>query len=306
MNRTIKIGTRTSQLALWQARMVQSKLNAFGHATTLVEISSKGDDTLNKPLHEIGGMGLFTKTLDEAMLRGEIDIAVHSLKDVPTDLPDAIVQAAVLERATTHDVLVYKGSLNFLEGVEGCIATGSLRRKAQWLHRYPTHQITGLRGNVNTRLQKLKDNLWNGAIFAMAGLERIDLLPKEHLVLDWMLPAPAQGAVMVAALEGDSDVFAACQQLNHSETALVVAVERQFMKTLEGGCTAPIGGCATIQGDQVHFKGVLTALDGSEQVRVEKTSALSASSQLGALCAQEVLDSGGRLLMERIQKEIKS
>jgi hydroxymethylbilane synthase len=177
MNRTIKIGTRTSQLALWQARMVQSKLNAFGHATTLVEISSKGDDTLDKPLHEIGGMGLFTKTLDEAMLRGEIDIAVHSLKDVPTDLPDAIVQAAVLERATTHDVLVYKGSLDFLESVDGCIATGSLRRKAQWLHRYPTHQITGLRGNVNTRLQKLKDNLWNGAIFAMAGLERIDLLP---------------------------------------------------------------------------------------------------------------------------------
>lgn len=293
-------------MALWQARMVQSKLNAFGHATTLVEISSKGDDTLDKPLHEIGGMGLFTKTLDEAMLRGEIDIAVHSLKDVPTDLPDAIVQAAVLERATTHDVLVYKGSLDFLESVDGCIATGSLRRKAQWLHRYPTHQITGLRGNVNTRLQKLKDNLWNGAIFAMAGLERIDLLPKEHLVLDWMLPAPAQGAVMVAALEGDSDVFAACQQLNHSETALVVAVERQFMKTLEGGCTAPIGGCATIRGGQVHFKGVLTALDGSEQVLVEKTSALNASSHLGALCAQEVLDNGGRLLMERIQKEIKS
>ena len=293
-------------MALWQARMVQSKLNAFGHATTLVEISSKGDDTLDKPLHEIGGMGLFTKTLDEAMLRGEIDIAVHSLKDVPTDLPDAIVQAAVLERATTHDVLVYKGSLDFLESVDGCIATGSLRRKAQWLHRYPTHQITGLRGNVNTRLQKLKDNLWNGAIFAMAGLERIDLLPKEHLVLDWMLPAPAQGAVMVAALEGDSDVFAACQQLNHSETALVVAVERQFMKTLEGGCTAPIGGCATIRGDQVHFKGVLTALDGSEQVLVEKTSALNASSHLGALSAQEVLDNGGRLLMERIQKEIKS
>ena len=293
-------------MALWQARMVQSKLNAFGHATTLVEISSKGDDTLDKPLHEIGGMGLFTKTLDEAMLRGEIDIAVHSLKDVPTDLPDAIVQAAVLERATTHDVLVYKGSLDFLESVDGCIATGSLRRKAQWLHRYPTHQITGLRGNVNTRLQKLKDNLWNGAIFAMAGLERIDLLPKEHLVLDWMLPAPAQGAVMVAALEGDSDVFAACQQLNHSETALVVAVERQFMKTLEGGCTAPIGGCATIRGGQVHFKGVLTALDGSEQVLVEKTSALNASSHLGALSAQEVLDNGGRLLMERIQKEIKS
>ena len=293
-------------MALWQARMVQSKLNAFGHATTLVEISSKGDDTLDKPLHEIGGMGLFTKTLDEAMLRGEIDIAVHSLKDVPTDLPDAIVQAAVLERATTHDVLVYKGSLDFLESVEGCIATGSLRRKAQWLHRYPTHQITGLRGNVNTRLQKLKDNLWNGAIFAMAGLERIDLLPKEHLVLDWMLPAPAQGAVMVAALEGDSDVFAACQQLNHSETALVVAVERQFMKTLEGGCTAPIGGYATIRGGQVHFKGVLTALDGSEQVLVEKTSALNASGHLGALSAQEVLDNGGRLLMERIQKEIKS
>ena len=306
MNRTIKIGTRTSQLALWQARLVQSKLNASGYATVLVEISSTGDDTLDKPLHEIGGMGLFTKTLDDAMLRGEIDIAVHSLKDVPTDLPDTIVQAAVLERATTYDVLVYKDSLGFLESADGCIATGSLRRKAQWLHRYPTHQTTGLRGNVNTRLQKLQDNSWNGAIFAMAGLERIDLLPKEHLVLDWMLPAPAQGAIMVAALEGDADVFAACQQLNHSETALVVAVERQFMKTLEGGCTAPIGGSATVRGGQVHFKGVLTALDGSEQLLVEKTSSLEASDRLGALCAQEVLENGGKLLMERIQKEIKS
>jgi hydroxymethylbilane synthase len=306
MKKTIKIGTRTSQLALWQAGLVQSKLNASGYATALVEISSTGDDTLDKPLHEIGGMGLFTKTLDDAMLRGEIDIAVHSLKDVPTDLPDTIVQAAVLERATTHDVLVYKGSLGFLKSADGCVATGSLRRKAQWLHRYPTHQTKGLRGNVNTRLQKLQDNSWNGAIFAMAGLERIDLLPKEHLVLDWMLPAPAQGAIMVAALEGDAEVFSACQQLNHSETALVVAVERQFMKTLEGGCTAPIGGCATVRGDQVHFKGVLTALDGSEQLWVEKTSSLKASERLGALCAQEILENGGKLLMERIQKEIKS
>lgn len=306
MQEIIRIGTRNSELALWQAHLVQKSLIDLGFQTEIVEVSSTGDEILDIPLHQIGGMGLFTKTLDVAMLRGQIDIAVHSLKDVPTDLPEGIVQAAVLKRANVQDVLVFKNNLDFLNASKGMIATGSLRRKAQWLHKYPSHQLTDLRGNVNTRLQKLADNNWNGAIFALAGLQRINLLPKEHLVLDWMIPAPAQGAIMITALEKNAFVLEACGKLNHLETEICVAVERQFMKTLEGGCTAPIGGFAEINGDEISFKGILSALDGSTKIEVEKTVSVKEAKTLGALCAQEVLSNRGAELMAKIKTEMKS
>lgn len=302
----IRIGTRASQLALWQANLVKTQLENLGYQTQIIEVSSTGDEVLDKPLHQIGGFGLFTKTLDNAMLRGEIDMAVHSLKDVPTDLSEKIVQAAVMERANIRDVLVLKNNVDFLNNTESAIiATGSLRRKAQWLHKYPKHTITELRGNVNTRLQKLIDNDWNGAIFAAAGLERIELLPKNHVMLDWMIPAPAQGAIMVTALKADTKILDICTQINHKETEIVVAVERQFMKTLEGGCTAPIGGYAKITGDTIYFKGILIAIDGSEKVEVEKTLPLSEWKNLGRICAEEVLNNGGKKLMESIKAEMK-
>lgn len=304
--RMIKIGTRASQLALWQANLVKSQLENLGYQVQIIEITSTGDEVLDKPLHQIGGFGLFTKTLDNAMLRGEIDIAVHSLKDVPTDLHEKIAQAAVLERANISDVLVLKNNAEFLTKAESAIiATGSLRRTAQWLHKYPKHSITDLRGNVNTRLQKLIDNNWNGAIFAAAGLERIDLLPKNHVMLDWMIPAPAQGAIMVTALKADTKILDICAQINHKETEMAVAVERQFMKTLEGGCTAPIGGNAKITGDKICFKGILIAINGSEKVEVEKTVSLSEWKNLGKICAEEVLNNGGKKLMESIKAEMK-
>lgn len=302
----IKIGTRASQLALWQANLVKSQLENLGYQAQIIEITSTGDEVLDKPLHQIGGFGLFTKTLDNAMLRGEIDIAVHSLKDVPTDLHEKIAQAAVLERANISDVLVLKNNTDFLNNQENAtIATGSLRRTAQWLHKYPKHNITDLRGNVNTRLQKLIDNNWNGAIFAAAGLERIDLLPKNHVMLDWMIPAPAQGAIMVTALKADTEILDICAQINHKETEMAVAVERLFMKTLEGGCTAPIGGNAKITGDKICFKGILIAINGSEKVEVEKTVPLSEWKNLGKICAEEVLNNGGKKLMESIKAEMK-
>ena len=312
MKKIIKIGTRSSELAMWQAHLVQKQLIAEGYETEIVEVSSTGDEVLDKPLHQIGGMGLFTKTLDDAMLRGTIDIAVHSLKDVPTDLPNKIVQAAVLERANVQDVLVHKGNLDFFKAAEGVIATGSLRRKAQWLHKYPKHSVTGLRGNVNTRLQKLQDNNWNGAIFALAGLQRINILPAEHQVLDWMIPAPAQGAIMITALESTvindekAEILEACAKLNHKETEITVSIERQFMKTLEGGCTAPIGGNAIIKNNKVYFKGILSALDGSIKVEVEKSASIEEASNLGMLSAQEVLANGGAELMKAIKSEMNS
>ncbi|MGY6648110.1 hydroxymethylbilane synthase [Wenyingzhuangia sp. IMCC45574] len=305
MDKPIRIGTRNSELALWQAHLVQGQLEELGYSTEIIELSSIGDEVLDIPLHQIGSMGVFTKTLDVAMLRGQIDIAVHSLKDVPTQLPETIVQAAVLERADIHDIIVYKGTQEALLGEGATIATGSLRRTAQWLHKYPTHTLTDLRGNVNTRLQKLADNNWNGAIFAKAGLERINLLPEEHVVLDWMVPAPAQGAIMITALDSNPEVLAACAQLNHEETATCVAIERDFMRTLEGGCTAPIGGHAEILGDKVSFNGLLSSIDGKQQKSVFKITDAKKAADLGKICAEEILADGGKELMAEIKSVIK-
>ena len=217
MSKTIRIGTRDSELALWQAHTVQKKLNDLGYQTEIVAVKSQGDILLDKPLYELGITGIFTKTLDIAMLNGQVDIAVHSMKDVPTALPIGIVQAAVLERANTLDILVHKGNLEFLNST-GTIATGSLRRQAQWLNKYPNHTVVDLRGNVNTRMQKLHDSDWNGAVFAAAGLERINLKPENYIDLDWMVPAPAQGAMVVVAMENDVFCKEALAKLNHSET----------------------------------------------------------------------------------------
>ncbi len=303
MSKLIRIGTRDSELALWQANTVKDMLQSLGHRAVLVPVKSDGDKLLNKPLYELGITGIFTKTLDVAMLNGSIDIAVHSLKDVPTALPKGIVQAAVLERAKVQDILVHKG-LDFLDG-EGIIATGSLRRKAQWLSKYPSHQVVDLRGNVNTRLQKLKDNeAWNGAVFAVAGLERIDLLPKNAATLDWMIPAPAQGAMMVAAMENDRHCSEVLSQINHLDTEICTTVEREFLRTLEGGCTAPIGALAHIHGGTLHLKGALFSLDGRKKIVVEKNTAVANAKDFGIVCAQEVLQQGGSELMREIKNEM--
>ena len=261
---TIRIGTRDSELALWQAKTVQNQLKTLGYPTEIVSTKSHGDIELSKPLYEMGVTGIFTKALDIALLNSEIDIAVHSMKDVPTALPEGIVVGAVLKRGNPHDVLVYKGDLSFLEAEIATIATSSLRRKAQWLHRYPHHNIENLRGNVNTRLQKLTDNLWNGAIFAAAGLERINKLPEKHLVLDWMLPAPAQGAIVVVVREDNVALQKKLLPLHDDYTYIATQLERDFLRALEGGCTAPIGAFAEFKDEKLYFKGGLWSEDGKE------------------------------------------
>jgi hydroxymethylbilane synthase len=293
-------------LALWQAHTVQKKLHDLGYKTEIVAVKSQGDLLLDKPLYELGITGIFTKTLDIAMINGEVDIAVHSLKDVPTTLPQGIVQAAVLERANPFDILVHKGDLSFLE-TEGVIATGSLRRNAEWLHKYPNHQVVNLRGNVNTRLQKLEDNNWNGAVFAAAGLERINLTPKNHRTLDWMIPAPAQGAMVVVAMGNDAFTIDAVSQLNHIETEICTYIERQFLKTLEGGCTAPIGAYAKYdeKNDTLEFNGVLLSIEGKERLFLDKKVAVSEWKKLGFHSAQELLNNGGHQLMEKIKTQLK-
>ncbi|GAB2762966.1 hydroxymethylbilane synthase [Salinimicrobium soli] len=304
MSRKIRIGTRDSELALWQANTVKNALEALGYETQLIPVKSQGDLVLDKPLYEFGITGIFTKTLDVAMLTNEIDIAVHSMKDVPTALPKGIVEAAVMKRAHTQDILVHKGT-DFLNE-EGIIATGSLRRKAQWLHKYPNHEVVDLRGNVNTRLQKLQDSDWNGAIFAAAGLERINLKPESYVDLKWMIPAPAQGAMLIVAKEEDDFCRKAAGALNHERSQICVHIEREFLRTLEGGCTAPIGALAVIEGDKIKFHGALFSVDGSQKFEVRKYVELSQKDGFGKACAREILEAGGAELMKEIKASINN
>ena len=306
VKKTIRIGTRDSELALWQAHTVQKKLNDLGYKTQIISVKSDGDLLLDKPLYELGITGIFTKTLDVAMINGQVDIAVHSMKDVPTALPKGIVQAAVLERANELDILVHKADLDFLES-QGTIATGSLRRQALWLNKYPNHEVVNLRGNVNTRMQKLHDNDWNGAVFAAAGLERINLKPANFINLDWMTPAPAQGAMVVLAMANDDFCIEAVSQLNDIDAEICTYIERQFLKTLEGGCTAPIGAIAKYNEneDTIYFKGVLLSIDGKEKIEIEKQVNISEWKKLGFNLAQEILNNGGIELMSEIKTQLK-
>ena len=302
MNRIIRIGTRDSELALWQANTVKNRLEALGYTTELVPVKSQGDLILDKPLYEMGIVGIFTKTLDIAMLAGQVDIVVHSMKDVPTALPQGIIQTAVLERASSQDILVTRGEVDYEKPCT--VATGSLRRIAQWLHRYPNHTSTDLRGNINTRLQKLKDSDWQGAIFAKAGMERINILPENHIDLDWMLPAPAQGAMVIVALERDDFCVEASSKLNHRNSDICTQIERDFLRTLEGGCSAPIGALAEIIDEQIRFKGGLFSLDGKTKFEIEKTIPLSDYTDFGVKCAKQLLRQGAKDLMEEIKEKI--
>lgn len=308
MQKLIRIGTRDSQLALWQANKVKKLLEEQGCQTEIVPIKSTGDIVLDKPLYELGITGIFTKNLDIAMLNGDIDIAVHSMKDVPTVLPKGIIQAAVLKRANYNDILILKDNEEFLAQPEGVIATGSLRRKAQWLNRYPSHKVENLRGNVQTRLQKLADNTWDGAIFAAAGLERVGLRPKGAINLSWMVPAPAQGAIMITALEEDEFIKEACAKINDSDTEICTKIERDFLNLLEGGCTAPIGALATINEvkKEIIFKGVLLSKDGKKKIETSKKMPIGKHHYIAKDCANYIIDRGGKIIMmedQGIQKE---
>ncbi|MGZ8538818.1 MAG: hydroxymethylbilane synthase, partial [Flavisolibacter sp.] len=226
MSKVLRIGTRDSQLAMWQASYIQDLLKKNGVASELVYIKTEGDKDTVTPLYALGVQGVFTKALDAALLNNRIDLAVHSMKDVPVQLAEGIQQAAVLKRASTKDILVYKnqedlkklgyqnGSWTLVPDSSFTVATSSIRRVAQWLNKFPHHRSENLRGNVNTRLRKLNESNWNGAIFAAAGLERIDLRPVNSIDLDWMLPAPAQGAIMVACRLDDEYALESCRSFN--------------------------------------------------------------------------------------------
>jgi hydroxymethylbilane synthase len=307
MEKIIRIGTRESQLAVWQADQVKNLLAQHGFASELVYIKSEGDIDLKTPLYEMGVQGIFTKVLDIALLNEKIDIAVHSMKDVPTQLANGIAQAAILKRASHKDLLVYKNTTSFLNDFDSTavIATSSIRRKAQWLNRYPNHFIENLRGNVNTRLKKVGESNWNGAVFAAAGLERINLRPVNSIELDWMLPAPAQGAIMVVCRKGEDIYSGACAHFNHADTALCTKIERDFLRKLLGGCSTPISALAEVRNNQLHFRGNILSLDGKEKTEVEINLPVAEAKGLGIKAAKQLLKNGGQTIADSIQNAEK-
>ena len=304
MQATIRIGTRESELALWQAKLVQSQLAALQVPCTLVPIKSEGDIDQQTPLYEMGVQGIFTRSLDIALLNNRIDIAVHSMKDVPVQLPAGIAQAAVLKRDSPFDLLVFKKDSSFLSdpASTATIATSSIRRKAQWLHRYPAHQVCNLRGNVNTRLEKLERSAWNAAIFAEAGLSRINKVPHDSMVIDWMLPAPAQGAILVVCRADDSDTVNACRHLNDADTDLCTKLERQFLRALLGGCSTPISAYARVVDGEVLFNGNILSPDGKQKAEIEKRAYRDKCDMLGTEAARDILARGGNTIMDMIAK----
>lgn len=295
---TIRIGTRESQLAVWQANLVKEMLAKNGYNAELVYIKSEGDIDLTTPLYAMGVQGVFTRSLDIALLDNKIDIAVHSMKDVPVQLPQGIVQAAVLKRASYKDILV---GTRLEARSRSRIATSSIRRKAQWLYRYPNTTIENLRGNVNTRLRKVAESNWDGAIFAAAGLERIGLRPENSIDLDWMLPAPAQGAIMVAARQKDELVLPVCKKLNDTDTEIAVKVERDFLSTLMGGCSTPISALAVVKNNSIVFKGNIVMPDGTAKAEVEKIFSIADYNEAGKIAAEEILRNGGQEIVEKMQ-----
>lgn len=309
----IRIGTRDSKLAVWQAEMVAAALASTGTPTEIVFIKTEGDLVLDTPLPLMGGKGVFTKALDEALLAGRIDIAVHSHKDIPTQMPAGLIIAAVFKREDPRDVLVLRQGhplsapeFMYQDDAQGVIATSSIRRSGQWLHRFPQHQTTDIRGNVQTRLRKLDSSTWDGAIFAAAGLKRLGLEDRISAYLDWMIPAPAQGAVAVMARKADMHVFDALEAHHDVETGLCVQSERACLRRLEGGCSAPIGVYVkkSADGSVFELKASVLSPDGVVNLEAQfKAPAKDPESivRMGTHAADTLLKDGAGALLKQIR-----
>lgn len=299
----LKIGTRNSPLALWQAQEVESKLKTLGFETEIVPIISSGDKNLNQPLYALGITGVFTKDLDIALLNKEIDIAVHSLKDVPTQLPHNIQISAVLERDFPEDVLVRNDDSEPLDIEVLKIATSSLRRRAFWLKEFPETEFADIRGNVQTRLKKLDDGIADATIFSLAGIKRMNL-DITYEQIPFLLQAPSQGVVAIASLSDNDKLNEMLKTISHKETEICVTIEREFLKTLEGGCTAPIGAKAEMLDGQIRFIGRLCSLDGKNCIETDEIFDWNDSENFGEKIALKVLENGGKELMEEIRKSL--
>ena len=298
-NKIIRIGTRESVLAIYQANAVAKALNQIGITSEIIEITSDGDRDLATPLYEMGIQGIFTKSLDSALLQKRIDIAVHSCKDIPTKLAKGLVLNAVLERASPLDCLVLPAGSHSIDLKNiNIIATSSLRRKNQWLFRYPHHTTENIRGNIQTRLKKLDESNWQGAIFAQAAIERLDIISHTIFSLDWMLPSPAQGAIALITRVEDGLINEVCGAINHIKTNNCISVERNFLAALQGGCAVPIAATAVINNDKVFFKGNIISLDAKQKYEVEMEFSLDQLNEAGSLAASQILKQGAESIIK--------
>lgn len=299
----IRIGTRKSKLALWQANHLLARIEALGLKAVLVLIDSLGDIDKTSNLGSMNQTGIFTKALDRALLSKQIDLAIHSLKDYPTVAPEGLAVISTGQRENPKDVLVNNVIEKSISDSVFKIATGSVRRRAQWLYKYPNTEFLGLRGNVPTRLEKLWDSDWDGIIMAYAGMSRLGLISDQCTELDWMIPAPSQGIMGISFRMEDAFVTKLTAQLVDNDTEWCARIERLFLNLLEGGCSAPIGALATIRGEQLHFKGSLHDSDGKQAFYVNESMDKSAALAAVPGWVKQILDAGGDKIMYKIKNQ---
>jgi hydroxymethylbilane synthase len=304
MKNLLRIATRKSPLAVWQAEHVASELRRLhpGLEIELVTMTTQGDRVLDAPLARIGGKGLFVKELEVAMLEDRADIAVHSVKDVPMELPESLVLPVILEREDPLDAFVSNDYADLDELPEGArVGSSSLRRQCQLRARRPDLVVTELRGNVNTRLAKLDAGEYHAILLAAAGLKRLgfDQRIRTRLEPELSLPAVGQGAIAIECREGDDEVGALISRLNHQDTSDRVHAERAFNRRLEGGCQVPLAAHAVLEGDDLHLSGLVGAVDGSRILRAEVRGPRSRAEALGVALAEDLLGQGaGELLAQ--------
>jgi hydroxymethylbilane synthase len=305
----LRVGTRGSALALWQTERVRQLLSDAGHATERVEIRTTGDMVQDVPLARIGSAALFTRQIDEALLAGRTDLGVHSLKDLPTVLPEGVAVAAVSERADPSDALVGRGPIRWSEVPRhATVATSSLRRKAQLLHARPDLRVSDLRGNVDTRLRKLDSAQgWSAILLAAAGLLRLGLGDRigERLPSEVMLPAPGQGALAVTARADDLRAIGAARAaVHHRPSALAVSAERAFLRRMEGGCQVPVAALAVLADDTLRLHGRVIALDGSRLAEGHESARIHEASdaeRLGTALAERLIREGAAEILAEVR-----
>lgn len=305
MKKRIRIATRKSMLALTQSTWIKEQIEARHPdlAVELVKIVTKGDKITDVPLAQVGGKGLFVKEIEESMLRGEADLAVHSMKDVPAELPEGLFLGVVPKRENPRDAFISHQCTTLAELKQGArVGTSSLRRRAQLAHLRPDLEIVDLRGNVETRLRKLDEGQFDAVILATAGLNRLGLGGRitSYFSPEEMLPAVAQGALGLELRKNDPEVYARISFLHHEETAVAVEAERAFLKRLEGGCQVPLGAFAELNGGELTVTGLIASVDGSEVLRRSLTGTRGEAATLGVRLAETLLALGGQKILAEV------
>ena len=303
--RSLVLGTRGSRLAIWQAEWVQARLREIAPdvAVTLQRIKTSGDKILDVPLAKIGGKGLFVKEIEEALLQGTIDLAVHSMKDVPTVLPEGLDILCVPEREDPRDALISRNGASLDQLPKGArVGTSSLRRQAQLLHRRPDLKIEVLRGNLDTRLRKLRDGEFEAIVLAAAGLRRMGWTEQvtEYLPAGVSLPAIGQGALGIEGRRDDAFVRGLVSALEHPPTRAAVTAERALLEKMEGGCQVPIAAHATIAGDRLRLEGLVASVDGRQLVQDSVEGPAADARQLGTRLGEQLLRRGGDAILKEI------